>query len=121
MQPDYRYSGNVDEGAGSDEPGCVAELGSDASIDSSLPRSALASLSSGFFLTFNSSSRSGDPDRVAGGAFRSFSLVIVRTFDFTGNSPPQRARNLPRSAFHRPNVRPSGLPGLPTGNGTIVL
>ena len=47
-------------------PGWVAEIGSDASIDSSLPRSTLASSSSGCFFTLSSSSRSGAPAAPAG-------------------------------------------------------
>ena len=52
-------SGNPDDGAGSPPPGAVAATGSDASIDSSLPTSTLASSLSGFFFSFSSSSRSG--------------------------------------------------------------
>ncbi len=60
----YLPSGKLDEGTGSPPPGAVTATGSDASIDSSLPTSTLASSQSGFFLSLSSSSRSGAPDRV---------------------------------------------------------
>ena len=80
---DYQESGR---GAGSDMPGCVDEWEYRASIDSSMPRSTLASVP-GCFFTLSSSSRSGAPDSVGAGGFPFLFLIrfVVRhegTFQF---------------------------------------
>src|SRR5689334_4417272 len=74
------YSGKREDGTGSsDEPGCAADGGSDASIDSSLPTSTLALRSFGSRLSLRSSSRSGGADMTGGG-------VVFRS-SFTSASP----------------------------------
>ena len=72
----WTYSGKLEDGTGSSLcPGWAAAGGSDASIDSSLPTSALASRSSGFFRSRLSISRSGASERTGGGHL-SFELSV---------------------------------------------
>src|SRR5436190_753998 len=118
------YLGNPDEGAGSDVPGCVAELGSEASIDSSLPRSTLASSSSGCFFTLSSSSRSGSAESVGAGAFSFFSRSVFWSVtdvpsDFRFRTQNERAGRAFRCVG--PFVRPIGGAGLPTDERAIVV
>src|SRR4051812_39642950 len=104
------YSGNPDDGTGSsDEPGWAAAGGSDASIDSSLPTSALASGSPGCRLSLRSSSLSGGAEITGGGApSRSFAA-------FTAGSP---SRNIAQEK--RPEgLRRSAIGPVSTGCGGI--
>ena len=89
------YSGKPDEGTGSSLwPGCAAALGSEASIDSSLPTSTFLSRSRGCFFNSCSSSRSGAA-RGAGG-FPGLSVVV--TFPLRSISG---STSVSGGAFHR--------------------
>ena len=92
------FSGKPDDGAGSSFPsGCVADEGSDASIDSSLPTSALASGSPGFRLSLRSRSRSGGAEMTAGGALRDSFTAFTAASPRLNIAAGKRAER--RSAF----------------------
>ena len=76
LGPYWSFSGKPDDGTGSSpHPGWAAAGGSDASIDSSLPRSTFALWSSGFFRASASSSCSGGAEIVGGGTCSFFFVV----------------------------------------------
>jgi len=76
LGPYSSLSGNPDDGTGSSpHPGCAAEGGSDASIDSSLPRSTFAFSSCGLRFTCSSNSLSGGSDRTGGGTWSFWSFT----------------------------------------------